>query len=120
MATNQVLNHGDQFSVAAADVNAPASPESGDAVVIDQLPAVALTNVYTDTDGTNRITVKTNGVYEFAVNANNGAIEVGHVVHIHSTTGAVTNTATGGVRFGYALGAVASSATTVIPVKIGY
>lgn len=118
MATNQVYEFGDQFAVLAASVTAPADPESGDAVVVNQMPAVALTDVYEDTDGVEKITVKTNGVYEFAVNANNGALAVGHIVHIHASTGALSNTS--GVRYGYALEAVDSGATSVIPVKIGY
>lgn len=119
MALNQVYNDGDQFSVAAADITAPAAPESGDAVLVDQLAAVALTDPYVAGDGTSRITIKTNGVYELVVEASDGAIEVGHIVHINSTTGAVSNTAAGAVRYGYALGAVDSGATAVIPVKLG-
>lgn len=118
MATNQVYNHGDQFDVAADAVTAPAEPTSSDPVVIDQLPAVALTDPFTNNAGESRITVKTNGVYDFEVEANNGALEVGHIVHIHATTGALSNTT--GVRFGYALGAVASGQTETIPVKIGH
>lgn len=120
MALNQKYNDGVQFDVAAADVTAPAEPNSGDAVLVDQLPAVALTDVYVAEDGTNRITVKTNGVYDLEVNANNGAIAVGHIVHANTTTAALTNTAAGSVRYGYALGAVENGATTTIPVKIGH
>ena len=118
MATNQVLNHGDQFSVPADAVTAPETPASSDAVVIGQMPAVALTDPYTADDDTSRITVKTNGVYTFDVNAAAGAIAIGDIVYI-GTDGALSNTDTG-VQFGYALGAVANAATTPIDVKIGY
>lgn len=120
MATNEVFDYGDQFDVAADAVTAPAEPTSSDAVAVDQLPAVAQTDPYTAPDGTSRITIKTNGVHDLPVTASAAAIEVGHIVHIHSTTGVVSNTATGGIRFGYALAAVANAATATIPVKVGY
>lgn len=119
MALNQVYNDGDQFSVAADDVTAPSSPESGDAVLVDQLAAVALTDPYEAGDGTDRITIKTNGVYELMVEASNGAIEVGHIVHIHESTGEVSNTSASSVRYGYALAHIDNSATASIPVKLG-
>lgn len=120
MALNQKYNDGVQFDVAAADVTAPAEPESGDAVLIGQIPAVALTSPFTDGDGVSRITVKTNGAYHLEVTASNGAVTVGALLYIHTSTGAVSNTSGSGVRFGYALDAVDSAATTTIPVKLGY
>lgn len=119
MALNQVYNDGVQFDVLASDVSAPADPTSGDPVVINQLPAVALTDPFTAGDGTSRITVKTNGVYEIEVDANNGAVEVGHRLHINGSTGVVSNT-TGTPEFGYALEAIDSGATATIPVKLGF
>lgn len=118
MATNQVYNYGVQFDVAADSVTAPAEPTSNDPVVIEQLPAVALTDPFTNNAGESRITVKTDGWYDLEVEASNGALDIGHIVHIHATTGALSNTS--GVRFGYAMGAVADGATATIPVKIGY
>jgi predicted RecA/RadA family phage recombinase len=118
MATNQVYEFGDQFTVLETEVTSPADPASGDPVAVGQMPAVALTDVYEDTDGVEKITVKTNGVYEFPVTASNGAIAAGHIVHIHASTGVLSNTS--GVRFGYALEAIDSAATAVIRVKIGY
>lgn len=120
MATNQKYNDGVQFDVAASAVTAPADPSSGDPVLVEQLAAVALTDVYTAGDGVNRITIKTNGVYHLDVEANNGAIAVGHRVHIDSSTGAVTNTSAGGIELGYALEPVDSGATATIPVKLGF
>jgi len=119
MATNQVYNDGVQFDVPVSAVDSPASPGSGDAVLIGSLPAVALTDPWTDADGVSRITVKTNGVYELEVAAAGGAIAVGDLVYIDSTTGAL-NDSNGNVRFGYALGAIDNGATATIPVKIGY
>jgi len=119
MALNQKFNHGDQFTVPETTVDAPATVTSGAAVVIGQMPAVALTDPQTDSTGTDQVTVKTNGVYEFTVTGAAGAIAYGDLVYINTTTGALSNTNTG-VRFGYALGAVANAASTPIDVKIGY
>jgi predicted RecA/RadA family phage recombinase len=119
MALNQKFNHGDQFTVPETVVDAPATVTSGAPVVLGQLPAVALTDPQTDSAGVDQVTVKTNGVYEFTVTGAAGAIAAGDLVYINTTTGALSNTNTG-VRFGYALGAVANAASTPIDVKIGY
>lgn len=118
MATNQKYNHGDQFSVPAAAVAAPSSPGSGDAVLVGELPAVALTDVYDTHDGDELITVKTNGVYHLEVDADDGAIGVGDRIYIDPAAGSLTNDGTGNVAYGYALGPVDSAATSTIPVKL--
>jgi predicted RecA/RadA family phage recombinase len=120
MAINQQFNNGVQFDVPAAAVTAPAEPASSTPVLVGQLPAVALTDPYEAGDGTMRITIKTDGVYHFDVAASDGAIEIGHIVHIATATGVLSNTSGGGVRFGYALAPVDSTATANIPVKIGH
>lgn len=121
MALNQKFNDGDQFDVAAADV-LPADPASGDPVIVGQLPAVALTDPAADGTGADRITVKTNGVYDLAVTGaddlGNAAIAVGDVIYLEGPT--LNVDAVAGVRYGYALATVASGATSTIPVKIGY
>lgn len=100
---------------------APATPTSGDAVVLGQLPGVALTGEGEGGNATGEITIDTGGVYNLPVIGEttvNAAIAIGDILYYDATK--VNADATNGVRFGYALGAVASGATTTIPVKIGY
>lgn len=124
MATNQVYNHGNQFQVTAAQVTTPTGADakvSGAPALVDVLPVVLLTSPQTDSAGVSQVTVKTDGVYTFPVNANNGAIGVGERVYAVTAPAAtltLTNTATSSTAFGYALGTVASGETTDIPVKI--
>ena len=120
MATNQVYNDGDQFTVPAAAVSEPASPESGDALLIGALPAVALTDVFTDAAGVSVITVKTNGVYEFPVEAEAAAVEIGDRLFYDAGDDGLNNSSAGNTSWGYALGAIDNGATATIPVKIGF
>lgn len=121
MAKNQVFDDGDQFAAACTD---PATPVSGDPVLIGQLPGVALINE--DTDGLT--TVKTNGVYNFSVKgvttaAAGSAVAVGDLIYyVPGNTPKLSKASgdAGAVRFGYALGTVGSGSTATIPVKIGY
>src|SRR5690554_1253002 len=115
MATNQVYNDGVQFTVPAADVTEPATPESGDPLLIgDSMPAVALTDPFTDGAGVSQITVKTDGVYELAVEAEGGAISIGDRVYYDAGDEGLNNSASGNTSWGYALGAVDNGATAVI------
>lgn len=114
MATNIVHEDGDQLRVVCT---APAEPNSGDPVLVGQLPGVALTDE--DTDG--YTTVKFNGTATLAVKGEtttNNAVAVGDLLYYDA--GVINKDSTNGVRFGYALGAVSSGATTSILVKIGY
>lgn len=120
MATNQTFNDGDQFDLPASAVTSPASPTSGDPLLIGVLPAVALTDPWTAADGTSRITVKCNGVYEFAVEAEGGAIVPGARLYYDNADDGLNNSASGNTSWGYALEAVDNAATTVIRVKIGF
>jgi predicted RecA/RadA family phage recombinase len=121
MATNQKFNHGDQFPAPAADVTEPATPESGDALLVgDALPAVALTDIYVNGAGVNTITVKTNGVYDLPVTAAGGAIGFGDRLYYDAADEALNNSASGNISWGYALGPVDNGATSTIPVKIGF
>lgn len=121
MAKNQVYNQGDQFAAVCSD---PAVPVSGDPVLVGQLPGVALVNEHAD--GTT--TVKFNGVYNLPVKgvttaAAGSAVAVGDIVYyVPGNTPKLSKASgdAGAVRYGYALGAVASGATATIPVKIGY
>lgn len=124
MATNEVFDYGDQFDVLASEVTTPTGATekvSGAAALVKNLPVVLQTDPYTNNAGESRITVKTNGVHELEVNANNGAVAVGD--YVYATTAAassltLTNTSTSSTQFGYALGTVASGETTTIRVKI--
>lgn len=111
MATNRVHADGTQLSLAATD---PATPAVGDPVVVGQLPGVALTDERPD--GTT--TIQTDGVFDLPVTAGAGGIAAGDIVNYATGTDTVGSAA--GVRFGYALAAVAASSTATIPVKIGY
>lgn len=111
MARNRHYAEATQFPLPV-----PADTESGDALVIGDLPCVALT----DRDDDGESTVQTDGAFLFGVAANNGAIDAGDIVYLDSS-GDLSNTASGGnARFGYALEAVGSGSTTTIPVKVGY
>lgn len=112
MATNLRFDPGNQIVVAKASITA------GAPVVFGQIPGVALTS--TDTAG--NITMKTDGVYQMSVvgadGSGNAGITAGAIIYLDSTE--LNADVTNGVRWGYALQAVSSGATTSILVKVGY
>lgn len=115
MAKNELYNAGDQIPLVV-----PSGTVSGDPVVDGQLPAVAL--VDRGTDG--KAACKTNGVFLLSVKgidqtANSPVAEGDILYHVQADTPKISKKNTG-VRFGYALGAVVSGATTAIAVKVGY
>lgn len=122
MAKNARYEDGDQFPVRPTIASGNRA-QSGDPIAVGKLPGVALTDA-TDTVGNGgECTGKFNGVYDFVVEGKdddgNAAIAYGDVVYI-DTDGKLNVDAVNGVRFGIALGAVASANTsTTIPVKIG-
>lgn len=97
--------------------SAPTTPASGDPVLYGQIPGVALTD-----EGADGITtVALDGVFNLPVKGEtttNAAVSAGDIVYYDA--GVINKDATNGVRFGYALAAVSSGATTTIPVEIGY
>lgn len=120
MAKNQVYAY-DENKALSAVCSAPATPASGDPVMIGQIPGVALTAERTD--GTT--TVATDGVWSLSVkgenNAGNVAVAVGDILYYEAgQTPPVNKDNVAGIRFGYALAAVGSGATATIPVKVGY
>ncbi|MFC5744821.1 capsid cement protein [Actinomadura rugatobispora] len=125
MATNRVYEHGTQFEANVSGVTGTGDGGlvmSGDPVVIGQLPGVALTTEDAD-DG--MATIQTDGVFDLPVKGEtttNAAIAVGAIVYYDAaaTPHKLNADSTNGVRFGYALEAVSSGATTTIRVKIGY
>lgn len=124
MATNRVFEHGTQFEANVSAVTGTGDGGlvlSGDPVVIGQLPGVALTSE--DVDG--NATIQTDGVFDLPVKGEtttNANIAVGAIVYYDSaaTPHKLNADSSNGVRFGYALEAVSSGATTTIRVKVGY
>lgn len=118
MATNRVHVNGRQFS---AVCSSPATPASGDPVVVGQIPGVALTAERAD--GTT--TIQTDGVFNLSVKGENAggnsAVAAGDILYYEAgQTPPINKDATNGIRFGYALAAVTSGATATIAVKVGY
>lgn len=110
MATNFV-QYGEHIVVAIA------SKTAGDPAVKGKIPGVCLT----DTDAAGNVVLATRGVFTLPVKGEttvNAAIAIGDIVYWDSTLLNADNT--NGVRFGYALDAVASGATTTIKVLVGY
>lgn len=118
MATNLYKAEGRYLTGAATQ---PAQPESGDPVLLGQIPGVALTGEGEGGNAAGEITIDTGGVYMLEVEASSGAIAIGAIVYYDAANDPVLNDdGNNGVRFGYALGAVDNGETAVIPVKIGY
>lgn len=115
MAKNLVKDNSRYLSeVAATD---PATPASGDPVVIGNIPAVALVDEGDGGNASGNITADLGGVWEMSVVGASGAIAVGDILYLNS--GVLTN-GTAGVRWGYALGEVGNGATATIDVLVGY
>lgn len=118
MAKNRVRIDGRFISKAATS---PATPASGDPVLVGQIPGIALINEETDGD----VTVDTAGVYNLSVkgenNVGNSAVAIGDILYYEAgQTPPINKDNVAGVRFGYALAAITSGATATIPVKVGY
>ncbi len=113
MADNIGYTEGNQIRFTKASVS------SGDPVVIGQIPGVALI----DTDANGYITLKRNGSADLEVEAvdvsGTSAIVEGDILYYEAAGDPVINKKTTGVRFGYAMEAVASG-TATIEVLLGY
>ncbi len=120
MATNVKYEDGDQLSL--APTAAPGGrAESGEPVLVGSLPGVALKDATDTVSNGGECTIKFNGVASLPVKGEtttNAAVAAGDILYYDG--GVINKDATNGVRFGYALAAVSSGATTTIPVKIGY
>lgn len=121
MAKNRVRANGRFISKAATD---PATPASGDPVLVGQIPGIALINEESTAD----VTVDTAGVYSLSVKgvttaAAGSAVAIGDLIYyVPGNTPKLSKAVgdAGATRFGYALGTVGSGATATIPVKVGY
>lgn len=115
MAANRKFEHGRKLYLPV-----PAGVVSGDPVVVGQMPGVALT----DRDADGNATVDFGGVYNLSVQAidevGNSAVAVGDIIYYNAADVPKLNKKNTGVRFGYALEAVAAGATATIAVKLGY
>lgn len=95
----------------------PSGTESGDPVLIGQMPGVALTDRGTD----NEATVDFEGYFDLEVTATAADIAVGDILYAHGTGPfTIDNVAAAGVRFGYAGEALAEDDTDTILVRLGY
>lgn len=118
MAKNRVRINGRYISKAATQ---PATPASGDPVLVGQIPGVALI----DEESTGAVTVDTAGVYNLSVQGETNAdaasaVAIGDILFYDAAEVVKLNKDTTGVRYGYALGTVGAGATATIPVKVGY
>jgi hypothetical protein len=113
MADNFKYWEGDQIKVSAAGTSA------GDPFVLGQIPGVCLN----DADDDDYNVLKRNGTADLEVEAVDAdgvsAIAAGDILYYTEGDDPHLNKKTTGVRFGYALEAVASS-TGTIEVLIGY
>lgn len=122
MAINLYMHDGRYITGAAT---APATPTSGDPVLLGQIPGVALTDEGEGGNDSGEITIDTGGVYNLSVKgenaSGNSAVAIGDIIYYEAgQTPPLNKDATNGVRFGYAFGAVGSGQTATIPVKVGY
>lgn len=122
MATNLYMDQGRYLSAVCSQ---PATPVSGDPVLIGQIPGVALTDEGKGGNDATKTSVDTGGVYmlnvEGANSAGNVAVAIGDILYYDSAaTIKINKDNTNGVRYGYALAALDSGASGIIPVKIGY
>jgi len=125
MAKNREFEKGTQLELVVSAVNGSGTSDlvkSGDPGCIGSIPFVALT----DEDANGKASCQTDGVFNLAVLGHDGtagaAIAAGDIVVWDNTGGTLEKTpgSANSVRFGYALDAVSSGATTTIRVKLGY
>lgn len=121
MAKNMIYDEGDSF--AAVPTQPASGATSGSPVLVGQMPGVALT----DADATSgKATIQFEGVADLAVEGKdasnaNTTVSPGDIVYYDAAnTIKLNRDNTNGVRFGYALEALASGANGTIRVKIGY
>jgi predicted RecA/RadA family phage recombinase len=98
----------------------PTTPASGDPVVCGQIPGVALVTE----DSAGLTTVALDGAFNLSVKgvdgSGNAAVAAGDIIYYVAADTPKLSKKTSGVRFGYALAAVSSGATTTIAVEVGY
>lgn len=117
MATNRKYAQGNKT---LPNLTVTASSLSGDPMVIGQIPGVLVKNA----DTSNKSVMQTDGIFTLSVKGvdgvGNAAIALGAIIYYTAGDTPKLNAKTTGVRFGYALEAVTSGATSSIMVQIGY
>lgn len=102
------------------NITVPASALSGDPVVVGQIPGVMLV----DADSLNMGIVQIDGIFTLSVkgvnSGGNNAVALGDILYYNSGATPKINKDSGGVRYGYSLGAVGSGSTATISVQVGY
>lgn len=105
-----------------AACTSPATPKSGDPVLIGAIPGVAVTDEGDGGNATGETTVCTSGIFNLPVEGTDGsanaAITAGALIYYKSTANPVLNLDDSGVAFGYALEAVDSGDTATIKVLV--
>lgn len=129
MAKNIIFDEGDSLSVVCTQ---PASPVSGDPVLLGDVPGVALTDMGKGGNVATRTSVQLGeGVISTPVKgvngAGNSAVSDGDVIYYVAGDSPPLSKKATGVRYGVAIGhpsdtgtLVAAGATTTIRVRIGY
>lgn len=121
MAKNQVFADGQYLSLAATD---PATPASGDPVLVGQMPGVALADEGDGGNAAGNTSIDFGGVYDLSVKgvdgSGNSAVAAGDIIYYVTADTPKLSKKTSGVRFGYALEAITGGATATIRVKVGY
>ncbi len=116
MATNQALLNGRQIVVPVGSALLSGAP-----VCVGSIAGVLLNDAATTTPY--NATIDCEGVYNLSVNginqSGNSAVAIGDILYWTSGSTPQIDKVNTGTRFGYALDAVASAATTTIRVKIG-
>lgn len=94
----------------------PAAAKSNDPVIFGQIPGVCATDAVA-----NIPTMYLDGIFSLSVQAELAPIAAGDILYIDPVeTPVLSNTAAGGIRYGYALEAVGNGLTKTILVKVGY
>ncbi len=110
---------GHKINAAATD---PATPASGDPVIVGTIPGVAETAEAEGGNSAGETTIATEGVFNLSVKGvdggGNSVVAVGDkIFYVIADTPKLSKKNTG-VLFGKALGAVTSGATATIPVML--
>jgi len=105
-----------------AACTSPATPKSGDPVLIGAIPGVAVTDEGDGGNATGETTVCTSGIFNLPVEgtdaSGNKAVAVGDKVYYDSAATIKLSVDASKVLFGVALGTVSSGSSAVIKVLI--
>lgn len=130
MAKNRLYATGDRLPMDVSALNGSGTSnlcKSGDPVAFGAVgTTLGFGGVCITTENASGLaTVQFNGVFNLAVTGKNAAdadtaVAIGAVLYWDDTPGQLNLDSTNGIRFGYALAAVAGGATTTIAVRVGH